>query len=214
MGCSTRLRWDAAVDPLEWQRHEPVFGRARASGVTATVVSRRVFEASGLTVASQRGAAYVGADTPGERISAVVHALGAAVVADLRVRRRAPRDRAPDRLSLLGVGAPARRGRRVRPTTPGRPAARGRARRDRRPRDGRHREDRRIDVDVETELLDGVNLLGARRGSGICTATLGPSIRWRTGGGGSWVTRLSSCRGPRRSREAGSERCLHTCRPG
>ena len=31
-----------------------------------------MFEGSGLTVASQRGAEYVGADTPGERISAVV----------------------------------------------------------------------------------------------------------------------------------------------
>ena len=68
------LRWDADVDPIEWQSHETVFGRARASGVTATVVSRRVFEGSGLTVASQRGAEYVGADTPGERISAVVQA--------------------------------------------------------------------------------------------------------------------------------------------
>ena len=37
-------------------------------------MSRRAFEGSGLTVASQRGAEYVGADTPGERISAVVQA--------------------------------------------------------------------------------------------------------------------------------------------
>lgn len=69
------LRWDQAVDPEEWQTHDTVFGRARASGVTATVVSRRVFEGSGLTVASQRGATYVGADTPGERISAVATAV-------------------------------------------------------------------------------------------------------------------------------------------
>lgn len=66
------LRWDASVNPREWQIHDTVFGRARCSGVSASVVSRRVFEGSGLTEASQRGAEYVGADTPGERISAVV----------------------------------------------------------------------------------------------------------------------------------------------
>jgi Type I phosphodiesterase / nucleotide pyrophosphatase len=68
------LRWDQPVDPREWQPHETVFGRARASGVLTTTVSRRIFDGSGLTVASQRGAEYVGADTPGERISATVHA--------------------------------------------------------------------------------------------------------------------------------------------
>lgn len=68
------LRWDADVDPREWQPHPPVFARARASGVAASIVSRRVFEGSGLTIASQRGAEYVGADTPGERISSAVRA--------------------------------------------------------------------------------------------------------------------------------------------
>jgi predicted AlkP superfamily pyrophosphatase or phosphodiesterase len=68
------LRWDQPVDPREWQPHETVFGRARAAGVATTTVSKRVFQGSGLTVASQRGADYVGADTPGERISATVHA--------------------------------------------------------------------------------------------------------------------------------------------
>ena len=68
------LRWHPPVDPRQWQPHETVFGRARASGIAATTVSRRAFRGSGLTVASQRGAEYVGADTPGERISATVHA--------------------------------------------------------------------------------------------------------------------------------------------
>jgi hypothetical protein len=68
------LRWDQPVDPREWQPHDTVFDRARAAGVATTTVSRRVFDGSGLTVASQRGADYVGADTPGERISATVHA--------------------------------------------------------------------------------------------------------------------------------------------
>lgn len=68
------LRWDKHIDPREWQRHETAFGRARASGVTATVVSKRVFEGTGLTEASQRGAAYVGADTAEERITGAVRA--------------------------------------------------------------------------------------------------------------------------------------------
>jgi hypothetical protein len=68
------LRWDQPIDPREWQPHETVFGRARAAGIATTTVSKRVFDGSGLTVASQRGAEYVGADTPGERISATVHA--------------------------------------------------------------------------------------------------------------------------------------------
>jgi hypothetical protein len=68
------LRWDQPVDPRDWQPHDTVFARARAAGVTATTVSRRMFRGSGLTEASQRGADHVGADTPGERISASVHA--------------------------------------------------------------------------------------------------------------------------------------------
>ncbi len=68
------LRWDSRVDPREWQRHETVFGRARASGVEPTVVSKRMFQGTGLTDVSQRGASYVGADTIGERISGAVRA--------------------------------------------------------------------------------------------------------------------------------------------
>ncbi len=68
------LRWDASVDPLEWQVHDTVFARAAAAGVTTTTVSKRIFEGSGLTLASQRGAAYVGADSLGERISSAVRA--------------------------------------------------------------------------------------------------------------------------------------------
>jgi hypothetical protein len=63
------LRWDQAVDPSRWQVHDTVFERAAASGVPTTTVSKRVFEGTGLTLASQRGATYVGADTLGERIS-------------------------------------------------------------------------------------------------------------------------------------------------
>lgn len=68
------LRWDKRVDPREWQSHTTAFTRARAAGVATTVVSKRAFEGSGLTEASQRGASYVGADTVGERISGAVRA--------------------------------------------------------------------------------------------------------------------------------------------
>lgn len=71
------LRWDQAVDPLEWQVHDTVFGRAAATGVATTIVSKRIFEGSGLTLASQRGAVFVGADTLGERISSAVRASSA-----------------------------------------------------------------------------------------------------------------------------------------
>lgn len=67
------LRWDARVDARQWQPNETVFARAERSGVTASVVSRRRFHSSGLTVASQRGARYVAADSAGERICGAAH---------------------------------------------------------------------------------------------------------------------------------------------
>lgn len=68
------LSWDHGIDPLVWQPHEPAFGRLARSGVSVTIVNRREFEGSGLTVAGQRGAAYVGANKVGERIAGVVAA--------------------------------------------------------------------------------------------------------------------------------------------
>jgi type I phosphodiesterase/nucleotide pyrophosphatase len=68
------LRWDRAVDPRQWQVYDTVFGRAAAQGLTASIVSKPVFEGSGLTEASQRGGRFIGADSVGERISAVVRA--------------------------------------------------------------------------------------------------------------------------------------------
>jgi hypothetical protein len=68
------LRWSPRVDPWTWQPHETVFDLARRAGVLPTVVSRRAFRQSGLTVASQRGSSYVGADSAGERISGAVAA--------------------------------------------------------------------------------------------------------------------------------------------
>ena len=71
------LFWSKKVDPLEWQPHPTALGRLAAGGVRTTVVSKREFAGSGLTVASQRGAEYVGADKVGERTAAVVAAASA-----------------------------------------------------------------------------------------------------------------------------------------
>ena len=68
------LFWDKDVDPLEWQPHPTAFAGLRSAGVTVTVVNKREFGGSGLTVAAHRGADYVGADKVGERIAAAVTA--------------------------------------------------------------------------------------------------------------------------------------------
>lgn len=68
------LAWDAQVEPAEWQPHPTAFGTLAASGATVSVVNKREFRGSGLSVASTRGAGYVGADRAGERIAAAVAA--------------------------------------------------------------------------------------------------------------------------------------------
>lgn len=68
------LTWDPSVDAREWQPHPTAFGRLAAAGVQTTVVNRRDFAGSGLTVAGQRGADFVGVDKIGERLAAVVAA--------------------------------------------------------------------------------------------------------------------------------------------
>lgn len=68
------LFWDKNIDPLEWQPHPTAFARLSATGVQVTVVNKREFRGSGLTVAAHRGADYVGADRVGERLAAVVAA--------------------------------------------------------------------------------------------------------------------------------------------
>ena len=66
------LFWDKTVDPLEWQPHETAFSRLSHAGVRVDVVNKREFDRSGLTVAAQRGAGYIGADRIGERIAGAV----------------------------------------------------------------------------------------------------------------------------------------------
>jgi hypothetical protein len=68
------LFWDKSIDPVEWQPHPTAFGRLAANGVSVTIVNKREFRTSGLTVAAHRGAEYVGADRVGERIAAVAAA--------------------------------------------------------------------------------------------------------------------------------------------
>jgi hypothetical protein len=71
------LVWDADISPKEWQPHTTAFSRLQASGVQVSVVNKREFFGSGLTVAAHRGADYVGVDRVGERIAAVVAASSA-----------------------------------------------------------------------------------------------------------------------------------------
>jgi hypothetical protein len=66
------LLWDKDVDPLAWQPHPTAFSRLRRTGAAVTVVNKREFVNSGLTIAAHRGADFVGADKVGERIAAAV----------------------------------------------------------------------------------------------------------------------------------------------
>jgi Type I phosphodiesterase / nucleotide pyrophosphatase len=70
------LRWDAAVDPFEWQPEPTAFERAVGAGTSVVEVAKREFEGGGLNRAALRGAAFVGADTFGE--------VGGGAVAQLR----------------------------------------------------------------------------------------------------------------------------------
>jgi len=68
------LQWSKDVDPLEWQPNTTAFQQLADAGASVTVVNKREFYGSGLTVAAHRGAAYVGADRVGERIAGAVSA--------------------------------------------------------------------------------------------------------------------------------------------
>lgn len=65
------LRWTKEVDPAVWQPQPTAFTRLSEAGVHTAVVNKREFGGSGLTVASCRGAEFVGVDRPGERLVAV-----------------------------------------------------------------------------------------------------------------------------------------------
>jgi len=68
------LQWPKEIDPVEWQPNVTAFQHLADAGGSATVVNKREFKGSGLTVAAHRGAEFVGADKVGERIAATVEA--------------------------------------------------------------------------------------------------------------------------------------------
>jgi Type I phosphodiesterase / nucleotide pyrophosphatase len=73
------LRWDAAVDPLEWQPAPTAFERAVAVGTSVVEVAKREFEGGGLDRAALRGSGFVGADTFGEVGAGAIGQLQAAL---------------------------------------------------------------------------------------------------------------------------------------
>ncbi len=69
--------WESdGIDPLVWQPAPPVFERAIAAGHGAFAVGIAAYAHSGFTRATMRGAAFVAAKTPAERV-AVAYQLAA-----------------------------------------------------------------------------------------------------------------------------------------
>jgi hypothetical protein len=69
------LRWDKAVDPIEWQPEPTIFERAAAAGIAAFRVASGAFRQTGLSVATMRGADYRSSDTPGALVARAAQAL-------------------------------------------------------------------------------------------------------------------------------------------
>jgi predicted AlkP superfamily pyrophosphatase or phosphodiesterase len=69
------LRWDNAVDPVQWQPGSTIFERATRAGVRASRVAPGAFRKSGLSIAAMRGAEYVSADTLGVLASRAVSTI-------------------------------------------------------------------------------------------------------------------------------------------
>ncbi len=71
----TMVSWTDLPDPAVWQPAPSVLAQMVTAGVAVTSVGPRRFEGSGLTRAALRGAAYRGADSPDDRVAAVLDAL-------------------------------------------------------------------------------------------------------------------------------------------
>ncbi len=69
------LKWDPSVDPLQWQPSPTAFERAVRCGVEVLQLGKRSFEHGGLDRAVLRGARFVGADTFGEVAGNVLDCL-------------------------------------------------------------------------------------------------------------------------------------------
>lgn len=78
------LKWDPQVDPLLWQPSLTAFEHAAAAGVEVLQIGKRTFKGGGLDRSVLRGARFVGADTLGE-----VAASTLAGLADFASRRHA-----------------------------------------------------------------------------------------------------------------------------
>ena len=64
------LKWDADVDPLEWQPSATVFEQAAAEGIAVTRVGPSACADTGFTQAALRGGGYAGADSYNELVTA------------------------------------------------------------------------------------------------------------------------------------------------
>ena len=183
------LFWDQDVDPLEWQPHTTAFSGLRAAGVAVTVVNKRAFDRSGLTVAAHRGADYVGADKVGERIAAAVAA--SAERPSLTYLYDGDLDWTGHKwgvassqwlMQLSMVDAEAEQ---LREALPRGGAAAG----GRRPRDDRLARRRRAPRSTTTpSCATGSRCWAARPGSGISTAATAPSTTWSRPGRSTWAT--------------------------
>lgn len=74
----THTQWRDDPDPLQWQRHGTVFGRAAEAGVQTRVIGPGMFAGSGLTSAAYRGAAYTASFSPGDLVAVVQQSMTAA----------------------------------------------------------------------------------------------------------------------------------------
>jgi hypothetical protein len=155
------LRWDDGVDAEEWQPHPTALAAAARAGVATTVVNKRAFEGSGLTVASQRGVDFVPADSAGERLAAAARLSAAespslvyVYDSDLDGTGHAKGCRSEDwRHQLATVDAFAQRLREVIPADAMLLVTADHGMVDVGP-------EGRVDVDAEPDLLEGVTLLG------------------------------------------------------
>ncbi|MGN6794624.1 MAG: alkaline phosphatase family protein [Streptosporangiaceae bacterium] len=77
-GLLNALRWDASVDPLQWQPGSTIFERAAADGVSTFRAAPGAFRKTGLSVAAMRGAQYLASDTLGALVSRSAAALAGA----------------------------------------------------------------------------------------------------------------------------------------
>jgi hypothetical protein len=69
------LTWRDDPDPTDWQPCPTAFERAASAGFATTVVSRKAYAGSGLTVAAYRGAEYLGVETTDQLVGGVLASL-------------------------------------------------------------------------------------------------------------------------------------------